>query len=497
MSAINDITSTTVKKSNKDTYKWLALLVICGGTFLSTMDSSIVNIAFPELATVFKTDAASVVWVSLAYSVTTVGLMLTFGKAGDKLGRKPIYTTGVLIFTIGLALNSIAPNLITLISFRVIQAIGAAMMMAVGPAIITSVFPDQERGKALGIYAGVIGAGLAAGPAFGGLFLDLLGWRSIFYLRIPLAFTVFILSLTILKKQITKALKYKADLWGSIILFICLGSLLLGFNQAAHYGWGSFIVIVPLFIGLIFIFIFLLVEKKVHEPLLDLNVFKNLPFSNANINLFISFLVRMVSAFLMPFFLLQAAGYPSYKAGILLITVPVSILIISPFAGWLSDRIGSRLLCTIGSALMGGSLFLLSSMDSTVATYEVILKLMVMGIGQGVFEAPINSTILGSVSEQELGTASAILNTVRGIGYAIGLAITSAIYTASQISHYNLLIEQGYIPNLANKTAVVNGFHDTLIIGTYIGIVATLYCLLPVKRRKETQTSASPSKSNK
>ncbi|MCX6013676.1 MAG: MFS transporter, partial [Chloroflexi bacterium] len=422
---------------------------------------------------------------TLAYSITTVGLMLSFGKAGDKLGRKPIYTTGVLIFTIGLVLNSIAPNIITLISFRVIQAVGAAMMMAVGPAIITSVFPGQERGKALGIYGGVIGAGLAFGPAFGGLFLDLLGWRSIFYLRIPISFIVFIMSLTILKKGITGEGKYNIDLWGSLTLFISMGSLLFGVNQAGHYGWGSLIVILPLLISLILMIMFLIIEKKVKDPLLNLNLFKNIPFTNANISLFITFVVRMVSAFLMPFFLLQAAGYPSYKAGIILITVPVSMLIVSPFAGWISDRIGSRLLCAIGAALMGGSLFLFSSMDSNVATYEVVLKLIVMGVGQGVFEAPVNSTILGSVSKENLGTASAILNTVRGIGFAMGLAITSAIYTASQTSHYNSLIQQGFVPELAKKTSIVNGFHDALIIGTFIGIAATLYCLLSIKQRKE------------
>ena len=475
----------SVNATKGSAYKWWALAVICIGTFTSTLDNSIVNVAIPPLGDTFNVGETISVWVYLAYMLTVAGLTLTFGKTGDRFGRKRIYVIGLLISALGLGLNSIAPSMGTLIAFRVVQAIGAGMMIAVGPAIITNVFPEQERGRAIGIYVASVGAGLTLGPALGGILVDTLGWRSIFYMRLPIVLVVAALTLKKLREQKSDESHHSFDKWGSAAFFIGMFALLLALNQSGELGWTSALVLTSIIAAAVLLPAFVVIERKVAQPVLDLMLFRSLSFSMANLSLVLSFISRISALFLMPFFLQDGLGYTASKTGLVQITVPIAMLVISPFAGRLSDRMGSRILTSIGFAMIGISLFLLSNIAAHSGTLSVVLSLAIMGVGIGLFESPNNSLIMGSAPLEKQGTASAMLSTSRGIGLTIGLAISSSIYAARK----QLLLAQS-----TAEAAVIDSYGHTIIIVTFLCIAGIIASILAgnTRRNRPPKTQSHP-----
>ncbi|MFC1998356.1 MFS transporter [Chloroflexota bacterium] len=457
-------------------YKWWALAVICVGTFTSTMDNSIVNLAIPTLGDKFNVGATISVWVYLAYMLTVAGLTLTFGQTGDRWGRKRIYTYGLLISALGLGLCAIAQSMAVLISFRVVQAVGAGMMIAVGPAMITRVFPDSERGRAIGLYAASVGAGLTFGPVLGGVLLDTLGWQSIFYTRLPIVLIVTVLSWKLLAEQKSTEVHHSFDKWGSIAFFAGMFALLLGLNQSGKLGWTSPLVLACLSSAAILIPAFIIIERKVKQPLLDLSLFRSTAFTMSNIALLISFVARIFAVFLMPFFLMQGLDYSPSKAGLVQITIPIAMIIIAPFAGRFSDKIGSRIPTTAGFVVLGISLFLLSTMNASSSITDVVIATAIMGAGIGTFESPNNSLIMGSVPKRKLGTASALLATSRSVGLTIGLAISSSIYAARKAL---------YMESAPEASAIIGSFQDALIIVTYLCIAGVIASLLAGNARRK------------
>jgi len=463
-------------KANTSAYKWWALAVICIGTFTSTLDNSIVNVAIPTLGDRFNVGETISVWVYLAYMLTVAGLTLTFGQIGDRIGRKRIYVIGLLLTVLGLGLNSIASSMAMLISFRVVQAIGAGMMIAVGPAIITNVFPDRERGKAMGIYVASVGAGLTLGPFLGGVLVDTLGWQSIFYVRLPIVLIVAAFALKKLKEQKSDELHHIFDKWGSAAFFLGMFALLLALNQSGKLGWGSALVLTSIIAAAVLLPLFVIIERKVTQPLLDLMLFRSFSFSMANLSLLLSFIARISSIFLMTFFLQDGLGYSAFKTGLVQITVPAAMLLVSPFSGRLSDKIGSRTLTSVGTLMLGLSLFLLSNMHANTSTFDVVFYLAIMGLGIGLFESPNNSLIMGSVRVEKRGIASAMLATSRGIGLTLGLAIASSIYAARK----QFLLTQG-----TAEAAVIGGFDHTILIVAFLCIAVFITSILAGNTRRK------------
>ncbi|MBT3363449.1 MAG: MFS transporter [Chloroflexi bacterium] len=470
--------SPLINKAGISSYKWWALAVICIGTFTSTMDNSIVNVAIPKLTEQFSVNETISVWVYLAYMLTVAGLTLTFGKIGDRIGRKRVYMIGMIITALGLGLNSLATSMPMLISFRVVQAVGAGMMIAVGPAIITNVFPDKERGKAMGFYVGSVGAGLAIGPALGGFLVDTFGWQSIFYMRLPIVLLVTAVAFRLLAEQKAQEAHHGFDKWGAVALFVGMFALLLGLNQSGGRGWTSLFVLGCLITAAVLIPLFIVIERKVRQPLLDLSLFRSRPFSMANLSLFISFLTRIAGIFLLSFFFQEGLGYSVFKSGMLQITIPIAMLVISPFTGLLSDTIGTRGLTTIGFTVLGVSLLLMSTLNETSHIGTIILILTILGVSIGLFESPNNSLIMGSVPTTKRGTASAMLSTSRGLGLTMGLAISSSIYALKK----NLFISQG----ITKEAAVIDSFHYVTLIVAFVCIAGIIISFLAgnVKTKK-------------
>ncbi len=455
----------------RTSYKWLSMFVVSVGTFIITLDSGIVRIVLPHLGDVFHAGPNAVVWVLLIYLLVGTGLMLSLGQAGDTFGRKRLYAGGLAIFTLGLGLCSLARSLIQLVMFRLIQAVGAAMAAAVGNAIITASFPARERGRALGIKEAVVGAGLLSGPALGGFLLDRFGWQSIFYLRLPFGIIALAMAWVLLKEQPLSKREEKFDLAGAASLFFALTFLLLAVNRGQSLGWTSPWVVGLSVGGLLLLLFFLIVERKVVQPVLDLKFFQSRLFSAASASHVFLYMLTSAVNFLMPFYLIQGLGFGASKAGVLLITGPAVSLVVSPLSGRLSDKLGTFSLCALGVALVSVGLLLLSSLRSSVPLTRIVLYLIILGVGMALFITPNTSAIMGSVPGERLGTASAMVGTLRQVGMSIGLAIAGSVFAASQFSHGVLFISQGLSEDVTQRLCTISGFHDTLLVLLPIAVV--------------------------
>lgn len=464
--------SVTDQTKRDGIYKWLVLITVCISNVMGPLDNAMVNIALPELTIAFDTGLSTVIWVLLSYMLTLAGLMLTLGRLGDVLGRKRIYATGFVLFTLGLGLCALSQNIVQLILFRVIQGVGAAMTVAMGTAIVTATFGPKERGRALGIMGTAVGIGLMSGPALGGLFLDTLGWRSIFYLRVPLALPGVVMAWTVLRDDSSSKRSGSFDIWGAITLFVGLASLLFALNQGQDRGWFSPFVLGFGLAGVVLLSLFLIIEKRLPQPILDLNLFRHRVFALANASLFFSFLGRRGTVLILPFLLIQASHYSASRAGLFLMIIPLVMTLLAPVSGWLYDRVGSRLLCPLGLALLCLGVFLLRDLNASSHWADFVIRLLIMGVGGTLFETPNNTSIMGIVHEQRLGTASALIATMRTIGQTGGLIIASVVFTVRQFYH---------AAQLTHGQALVASFQDTVLVALFICIVAFLFSLFQGK----------------
>ena len=444
---------------------------------MGTLDTSIVNISFPKLAKVFETELSVVIWVTVAYLLVGTGLMLILGRIGDVFGRKKVYILGFVLFTIGLILCSLSQSILQLILSRIIQGVGAAVIVALSSAIVTAAFPDQERGKALGILGSVISAGILIGPVLGGFLLDILDWRSIFYTRVPVGIIGLVIAWILLKEQKASDISLKFDLWGAATLFGSLSFLLLFFNLGVRLGFVTPPVLILAGSAVILLVLFIAQERRTEQPLVDLNLFRNHLFAGGNISLGIMTLTVSALILLMPFYLIDGIGYSALETGLFLAAASVITLVIAPLSGWLSDKVGSRLLCTVGMTLICLSLFLFSGLSNESSSASILLSLVVFGIGTGVFTSPNSSSIMGAVPNDRLGTASALMYTIRQIGMSTGIAVAGAIFTSRQFFHAAQLTHDNLDPLMLHKLSLVGGYQDTLLMAAIvcsIGIFTSL-----------------------
>jgi EmrB/QacA subfamily drug resistance transporter len=463
--------------SSKMGNKWLVLLAVAINGIMVILDMSIVNIAFPRLTRVFEIEPSVVLWITVAYSLVTAGLMPIFGRIGDIFGRKRVFILGYILFTIGLTLCSFSQSILQLILFRVVQAVGGAMAMALGMAIVTAVFPDEERGKALGIMSALFFVGPLIGPVLGGFLLDNFDWRSIFYLRVPIGIIGIIMAWVFLREQRVPNISSKLDLLGAGTLFGSLSCLILFFNLGGRSGFASPPVLLLAAGTVILLALFVVQVRRTEHPVVDLNLFKNRIFTGSNIALGIQSLALSANLLLMPFYLIDGIGYSTLESGLLLAIPPIIMAVIAPLSGWLSDKVGSRLFCTAGMILTCLSLFLFSRLGAEASIADIILSLVIFGMGAGLFMSPNANLIMGAAPKDRLGTASALMNTMRTIGMSCGMAIAGAIFASRQAFYAAQLAHDNLAPTVLEQLSLIGGYQDTQLIAAIIcgiGIFATL-----------------------
>ncbi|MHB1418353.1 MAG: MFS transporter [Bacillota bacterium] len=460
----------------KNSYKWWALAAVAVGTFMGPLDSSVVNIAMPTFSAFFKVPVTTVEWVATSYLLVISSLLLTYGRLGDLYGHKPIYIAGFVVFTLGSVLAGLSHTISLLIAFRVFQALGAGMMMAIGPAIVTASFPPSERGKALGMLGMTVAIGSAVGPVLGGYLVHAFGWRSIFFINLPVGiFGILWAWRVLIWDRSTRQQSF--DVPGSALLFGAIFFLLLGLSKGSDWGWSS-VRIVALFVtsallGLFFVF----TELRQRDPMMDLSLFRNKLFTMASLSALLNFMAITVVIFLMPFYLQDIRMLDTSRAGLIMLAFPAAIFVVAPIAGALSDRIGSRTLSSTGMAVLTCGIFLLSRLGPVTPFLHVILPLMIIGLGSALFQSPNSSAILGSVPKNRLGIGAGMLASMRNIGMVIGTAISATVYDARIITHTRALINQGLQGLSLRELALSNALDDAYLVGSllaFIGIITSL-----------------------
>jgi len=418
-------------------HHWWALGTVTIGTFMATLDASIVNISLPAIMADFKSSLATSEWIILAYMLVITGLLLPFGRLADVTGRKKIFRLGFVLFSLGSGLCALSQNPAQLIFFRAFQAIGAAMLMSNSFAIITAVFPPEKRGRALGIVGAVVATGFSVGPSLGGFLVTALGWRSVFYVNVPVGLVGIIMATCILNEQmVSPALgqKKRFDFLGSALIIVGLSSLVLGLTTGQAGRWGTPLVVLELVLAACTLTLVPIWESRTSQPLVDLTLFRNRLFTFGNLAGFLSFLAISTNAFLMPFFLQLSLGCSAFEAGLLMTPTALVIAFVAPVSGWLSERMDARILSTVGLAINAGALFWLSLLHAQSGYHEVLIRLILLGIGQGLFQSPNNSSIMGSVPRNSLGIAGGFLSMMRNMGQVVGIALAGSILAGTMVS---------------------------------------------------------------
>lgn len=417
-----------------DNHRWWALSTVAIGTFMSTLDSSIVNVALPVILRDFHTDLATIQWVVLAYLLTITALLLTFGRLADIWGRKRVYTLGFGVFTLGSVCCALATSPDLLIAARVLQAIGGAMVQANGLAITSAVFSDKQRGRALGIQGTVVATGTTLGPSIGGLLTGAFGWQSIFLVNLPVGLIGIGLALLVLEERRITTRRPEAgkfDPLGALLAAITLVTLILALNRGAESGWGSPVILALFAVAAVGFVGFLVTETRVAAPLISLGLFRIRSFATGTSAAFLSFLATSAHVFLMPFFLQLVLDFPPEKAGLLLTPTSLTLAVIAPISGYLSDRLGARILSSIGLSISCLALFFLSRLTTDMHYLDVLWRLILLGFGMGLFNSPNSSAVFSSVPRPQYGVVGGFISMVRNSGQAVGQAIAGAVVVSA------------------------------------------------------------------
>ena len=453
------------------------LATVSIANFSAALDMSIIVVSFPRLVKVFNTEASTVVWLTIAFSVAELGLLLTLAKVGDTVGRKRVFIIGLLLYTLGLVFCSVSINIEQLIMSRIIQGAGAAMTMTIGGAIVIAVFSREQQGRALGIFSMMVSAGLIAGPALGGFILDSLNWQGIFYTRIPIGIFSMVLAWIIIREQKEEGTPFQLDIGGALTLLGGTGCLLLYLNLGSDWAYLSTKSIPLAVAAVIFIGLFIHIEGRAPQPVLDLQLFKNRVFSMANATNIIQMTTGVTVPTLIPFFLINGLLLSPLRVGILMALIAMPPVIIGPISGWLSDKVGNRLPMIVAMCIMSLSLFLTSRLRMESSVLDIAIVLLMFGSGMGIFMAPNQSAIVGAAPRRNLATAMGVANSMRLLGSSIGTAGAGALYTGRQLLNRTRLAEQGMDSELISRLAVVESFQSILLLAGLLSLASILTAL--------------------
>ena len=410
--------------------KWITFAIVATGVFMATLDSSVVNVSLPAIAHHFGVPlGAAVEWIVLAYLVTVAALLLSIGRLADLLGRKTIWLTGLGVFTVASLACGAAPSLRALIAARALQGVGGACMMAISPAMLTSAFPPEQRGRAIGLNAVTVGLGISTGPTLGGLITEHSSFRYIFLLNLPIGILGWIAAYTLLPKEPRperRAVHF--DVPGAIYLAVALASLTAGVSLGHELGWTR---VLPLcLLGLVVVsgVAFTLHERTHPHPVVDFALFRQRTFASACVSLLLSFIASFSLSVMLPFYFEQLRGWGSAVTGLMLTPYPLTLALVGPFSGSLADRFGTRWLAALGMIILCLGLCSLAMLDRDSSKLDIIVRVLVAGFGQALFQSPNNSALMGSAPKQRQGLASGMLATGRVVGQSLSVALSGAIF---------------------------------------------------------------------
>ncbi|MGC8935960.1 MAG: MFS transporter [Candidatus Methanomethylicaceae archaeon] len=454
----------------------IALLTTTSASFLTPFISSATNIALPKIGFEFALDTVMLGWVQTSFLLTTGIFLVPFGKAADILGRKRVFVTGLVVYTLASLFASIANSAVILITFRIFQGIGGAMLAATSVAILSSVFPPRERGKVLGINVASVYTSIALGPFLGGILTEHFGWRSVFLVNVPVGLITLLLTLR-LRQEWRGSPGEKFDFLGSTLYGLSLAAIMWGTLSISSYWAGLYSPpAYALAIGLSLMISFVVWEMRIKNPVLDLRLFvHNRTFSLSNISALINYGATYALSFLLSLYLQVVKGMPPQLAGTVLVAQPVVQALLSPVAGWLSDKVSPGVVASIGIALNSLGLLILSTIDVSTEISSIIFMLVLMGIGFALFSSPNTNAVMSSIGREQFGVASAILSTMRTLGQTFSIAVATLVLS---------LFIGSEVLSPSDLGDFITGMHSAFLIFAFmcaVGVFTSIYREAPRK----------------
>ena len=455
-------------------YKWIVLSVTTIGALMAAIDSTIVTLALPNMMVELHSDLISMIWVIMAYILVSTVFLLTFGRVADLFGRVRMYNLGFVVFTIGSALCGFSTSVTQLILFRLVQGAGAAMMVVNSAALLTEVFPANERGRALGINGITWSAGGVIGPVLGGLILSVGSWRWIFFINVPIGILGALWGYLALKEMSSRGKAEKFDPIGALSFSIGLVSILLSLTTGIELGWFSLPVLGMFALFFIMLVVFFWWERRAASPVLDFSLFKDRVYNFSVLAAMMQSLAMFAVNFLVIFYLQGVRGYDPLHAALLLIPLPIVSSILAPISGIVADRIGARLPATLGLIVQAIALVWFAQITPTTAYWQIAIGLGIMGIGGGLFYSPNTSAAMNSAPKQRLGVASATLATLRQVGMVTSFALAMAVSAASLPKQVMMQLFVGTNVALGSSVeqAFVIGMHSAFHVSLVLCLIA-------------------------
>jgi EmrB/QacA subfamily drug resistance transporter len=408
--------------------KWWTLGAMCFALFMIMLDNTIVNVALPSIQKDLGASISGLEWTINGYTLSFAVLLATGGRLGDIFGRRLMFMVGVVIFALSSATAGFAPNETALVLSRVVQGVGAALMMPGTLSIITDAFPAHERGKAMGTWAGVSALALAVGPVLGGFLTEHVSWRAIFYVNIPVAIGAIVATLFAVRESRDTSVGREVDYAGVAVLTVGLTSLVLALVEGNSWGWGSAEIIGLLALAALALPAFVFVENRVKAPMVQFDLLSDRNFlASVCVAMIISFGMLGVFFFL-ALYMQDILGYTPLEAGVRFLPSTLMIVGVAPVAGRLSDRFGPRWLIAIGLTIVAGSLFSFSRIAVDSTYLDLLPGFMLLGIGIAMTMSPMTSAAMNAVPVQKAGIASGVLSMFRMVGGSLGVAVTGAIF---------------------------------------------------------------------
>jgi EmrB/QacA subfamily drug resistance transporter len=409
--------------------KWWTLGALSFALFMIMLDNTIVNVALPAIKNDLGIGVSELEWVVTAYALTFAVLLLTGGKLGDLVGRRLIFTIGLVIFTASSIACGLSSGATELIAARAVQGVGSALMMPATLSIISATFAARERGMAIGIWAGVSAMALAIGPLLGGVITEHISWNWIFYVNVPIGILGVVASIVVVPESKDTSREQRLDLPGLVASGVGLLALVYALIEAHKYGWTSATILALFAVAAVALAAFVLLEQRQRLPMLDLSLFRNGTFTGANLVAILVTLAMFGIFVFFPIYMQTYLGWSPIQAGAALLPWTLLIVIFAPIAGKLSDKLGSRWLIAAGMTTVGLCCLELSTVSVGSGFWRLLPGFILGGLGMSFVMTPMSAAVMGAAPVEKAGVASGVLNTFRQVGVALGIAITGAIVT--------------------------------------------------------------------
>lgn len=463
-------------------HKWSILAVLIFMPFMATLDGTVVNVALPVMVKDLHTDMESIQMVVIAYLIAVVASILLFGRLGDIKGKGRLFMLGTVVFTVGSLMAGLSHDLNTLIVSRVIEGVGGAAALANNQGIVTEVFPANERGRALGITGVSVALGTMLGPPLGGLIVSYLSWNYIFLINVPVGIIGFVLALKLLPRG--EKTKQKVDYRGAAALAAAIILFFYALLTGQNVGYDKYYIILAFITAGIMLLAFLLFERKSSQPIVDLSLFKNSLFTISIVCVLIQFFALSGISIIQPFYIEDVLKIDPGSTGLVMMSLPIVMGIMSPLSGYISDKIGAAKITLVGLVIMTVGLFLLSTMTVSEPIYKLIIFLAIVGFGAGVFSAPNTSLIMSTAPKEKLGIVGSVNAFTRNFGSVTGISLLTALLYSLMSARVGHKVD-GFVPG--QPDVFVYGMQTVYTIGVAILCVSVVLTIIRLFQDKKQQ----------